>query len=241
MGGQNYGGDTLRKLGLIGGMSWVSTHRYYERISAIVRRRKGGHASPPMVIESVDFSDCYRLHTAEDWQLATEKVGAAAERLEAAGAGMLVIGANAIHKAFREVSARVNVDFLHIAETVGRKMAADGVQTAALLGTRSVMTESFYRRHLVSHGIDLLPPEMAQVDALEKLIYEDLIAGRNNREAERALKTMLTDLGRDGAQAVVLAAAELEQVVDIDATVVPIYDAMEVHAQAAADWILGDD
>ncbi|KLE35212.1 aspartate/glutamate racemase family protein [Aurantiacibacter luteus] len=231
----------MRKLGLIGGMSWVSTHRYYERISTIVRRRRGGHAAPDMVIESIDFSDCYRLQTPEEWQVATDKIGAAAERLEAAGAGMLLIGANAVHKVFREVSSRVNVDFLHIAESLGRKMAADGVQTAALLGTRSVMTESYYRRHLVSHGIDLLPPEMSQVDALERMIYDDLMAGKASRDAERAVKTMLTDLGRDGAQAVVLAAAELEMVVDIDATVVPIYDAMSVHAEAAAEWLLGED
>ena len=231
----------MRKLGLIGGMSWVSTDRYYERIAAIVRRRKGAYASPPMVIESIDFSDCYRLESPEDFERAVGRVGDAAERLEAAGAGMLVIGANAIHKAYREISGRVGIDVLHIAESVGRRMAADGIKTAALLGTRSVMTESFYRRYLVSHGIDLLPPEMDQVDMLDKVIYEDLMAGRGSRDAERALKTMLTDLSRDGAQAVVLAAAELEMVVDVGATVVPVYDAMRVHAEAAAEWLLGED
>lgn len=228
----------MRKLGLIGGMSWVSTHRYYERISAIVRRRGGGHASPPMVIESLDFSEIYRLQKPEEWEEGAAMVGAAAERLEAAGAEMLVIGANAMHKVYREVAERVNVPFLHIAECVGAKMAKDGVERAALLGTRSVMTESYYRRHLVSHGIDLLPPEMDQVDELERIIYEELMVGKPRKDSERALKTMLTDLGRDGAQAVVLACAELEMVVDIDATVVPIYDAMWVHAEAAADWIL---
>lgn len=230
----------MRKLGLVGGMSWISTHRYYERIAAIVRRRVGPHAIPPMVIESVDFSDCYRLQTDEEWEIATDRVGAAAERLAGAGAEMIVVGANAIHKAYREIAGRVPVDVLHIAETVGRRMAADGIERAALLGSRGIMTESFYRRHLVAHGIDLLPPEMDQVDALERIIFDELMAGKPRKDSERALKTMLTDAGRDGAQAVVLASAELEQVVDIDATVVPIYDAMEVHAQAAADWMIGE-
>lgn len=231
----------MRKLGLIGGMSWVATYRYYERISAILRRKVDARVSPPMVIESLDFSKVHRLQTTEEWEQATEMVAAAAQRLEAAGAEMLVIGANAMHKVYREVSARVNTDFLHIAECVGKKMEADGVQRAALLGSRSIMTESYYRRHLVSHGVDLLPPKMGQVDALERIIHDELMVGKATRDAERTLKTMLTDLGRDGAQAVVLAAAELQMVVDIDATVVPIYDAMWIHAEAAADWIIGAD
>lgn len=231
----------MRKLGLIGGMSWVATYRYYERISAILRRKVDARVSPPMVIESLDFSKVHRLQTTEEWEQATEMVAAAAQRLEAAGAEMLVIGANAMHKVYREVSARVNTDFLHIAECVGKKMETDGVQRAALLGSRSIMTESYYRRHLVSHGVDLLPPKMGQVDALERIIHDELMVGKATRDAERTLKTMLTDLGRDGAQAVVLAAAELQMVVDIDATVVPIYDAMWIHAEAAADWIIGAD
>ena len=222
-------------------MSWVSTHRYYERISAILRRRLGGRASPPMVIESLDFSDIYRLQSAEEWDRATEMVGAAAERLEAAGAEMLVLGANAIHKVVAKVAERVDIPILHIAECVGRKMAADDVQRAALLGTRSVMIESYSRRQLVSHGIDLLPPDMDQVESLEHIIFEELMLGKVRRDSERSLKTMLTDLGRDGAQAVVLAAAELEMVVDVDATVLPVYDAMHIHAEAAAAWILTGD
>jgi len=123
---------------------------------------------------------------------------------------------------------------------VGEQMAADKVETAALLGTRNVMTESFYRRRLVARGIDLLPPDMANVETLDRIIYEELMVGRVTREAERTLKSMITNLEKEGAQAVVLASTELEQVVDVDANVLPIYDSTLIHARKAAEWILAD-
>ena len=118
-------------------------------------------------------------------------------------------------------------------------MAANGVRKAALLGTRNVMLESFYRQKLIARDIELLAPEMAFVDMLDRIIYEELIEGKATRQAERELKTIITNLEQDGAQAVVLGATELEMVVDVDANVLPIYDCTRIHAEAAAAWILG--
>jgi len=229
----------LRKLGLIGGMSWVSTHRYYERINKRVQREVGPRASAPMLIESLDFSQIYQLQTQEDWERGAQVIGAAAQRLADAGAQMLIIGANSMHKVYREVQAQVDVPILHIAECVGEKMKVDGIRRAALIGTRNVMTEGFYRRRLVAHDVDLLPPEMDHVDQLDRIIYEELMVGRARKESERALRSMFTRFETDGAQAVVLANTELELVVDVDANVLPIYDCMRIHADAASAWIIG--
>ncbi|MGB3167835.1 MAG: amino acid racemase [Alteraurantiacibacter sp.] len=231
----------MRKLGLIGGMSWVSTRRYYERINTVVQRMRGAPASAPMLIESLDFSKVYRLQSTEDWERGTEVIVDAAKRLVDAGAGMIVIGANSMHKAYREVQAAVDVDVLHIAETVGRRLQADGIERAALIGTGNVMTESFYRRRLVAHDVDLLPPEMGHVEELERIIYEELMVGNAKKDSERALRTMFTGYQRGGAQAVVLACTELEMIVDVDANVLPIYDCMRIHADAAAQWILSGE
>ncbi len=230
----------MRKIGLIGGMSWLSTRSYYEHINRQVQTRAGDHVSAPMVIESLDFSEIYRLQSAEDWARAAGVLGAAAKRLEAAGAEMIIIGANSMHKVYREVSEQVSVPILHIAECVGEAMAAAGVKKAALVSGRNVMMESFYRRRLVAHGVDLLPPDMGGVELLEKIIYDELMRGKVTREAERALRSMFTEMGRDGAEAVILANTELGQVVDIDANVLPIFDSTRIHAERAAKWIMGE-
>jgi aspartate racemase len=231
----------LRKLGLIGGMSWVSTRTYYEHINRIVQQRTDARSSAPLLIESLDFAQLYALHDEEDWDRAAGILAASARRLEQAGAGALIIGANSMHRVYDQVAAEVQVPILHIAECVGERMAADKVESAALLGTSNVMTESFYRRRLVAHGVDLLPPDLDNVEALDRIIYDQLMVGKVSRDAERALKTMITVKEQEGAQAIVLACTELEMVVDVDANVLPIYDSTRIHAEKAAEWILGAD
>jgi aspartate racemase len=230
----------LRKLGLIGGMSWVSTRTYYEDINSMVQARTDRKSSAPLLIESLDFSLLYRLQHDEDWDRAARTLVASARRLERAGAGALIIAANSMHKVYDKVAESVSVPIFHIAECLGEKMAADGVKTAALFGTRNVMTESFYRRRLVAHGVDLLPPDMDNVELLDKIIYEQLMVGKATREAERALKTMISVKEQEGAKAIVLACTELDQVVDVDANVLPIYDSTHIHAQRASEWIMGE-
>jgi aspartate racemase len=230
----------LRKLGLIGGMSWYSTRTYYEHINRGVQARAGKQASAPLLIESLNFSDLVRLSTAEDWQRASEVLVDSARRLEAAGATALLIGANSMHKVYDAVAGAVSVPVLHIAECVGARMARDAVRKAALLGTRNVMVESFYRQKLIARDIELLPPEMGFVDTLDRIIYDELIVGKASRQAERDLKSIITTLEQDGAEAIVLGCTELEMVVDVDANVLPIYDSMQIHANAAVDWIMGE-
>ena len=231
----------MRKLGLIGGMSWLSTRTYYEHINRIVQASAGTSASAPMVIESLDASRLLRLSSDEDWKRAAGVLADSARRLETAGAGALVIGANSMHKVYDQVAAAVSVPVLHIADCVGERMAAKGVKRAGLLGTRNVMVEGFYRRKLVSRDIELLPPDMDSIAALDRIIYDELMLGKASRQSERELKTMMVGLQQKGAQAVVLGCTELEMIVDVDANVLPIYDSTRIHAEAAAAWILGGD
>jgi len=229
----------LRKIGLIGGMSWVSTRTYYEDINQLVQARTSKMASAPLLIESLDFSNLIRLSSEEQWDHAAEVLTDSARRLEQAGATALIIGANSMHKVYDKVAEAVSVPVIHIADAVGAKMKEAGVTNATLLGTRNVVMESFYRKRLVAHGVSLLPPVVEEVEAMDKIIYEELMIGKASRAAERTFKTMLTNMGQRGAQAAVLACTELDMVIDVDANVLPIFDGTRIHAQAAVDWILG--
>lgn len=231
----------MRKIGLIGGLSWYSTVTYYQHINRGVQMRAGGQVSAPMLIESLDFSQLIRLSSAEDWKRAGTILSDSARRLEAAGATAILIGANSMHKVYDAVAREVSVPILHIAECVAERMVEAGVGKAALLGTRNVMLDSFYRQKLVARDIELLPPDMARVEILDKIIYGELVIGKASRQAERELKTIITNLEQEGAEAIVLGCTELEMVVDVDANVLPIFDCTRIHADAAVNWILGQD
>ena len=228
----------LRKLGLIGGMSWVSTGIYYDRINRIVQKRAAPMASAPMLIESLDFCQLYALREDREWEQAARVLSDSAKRLEQAGAEAIIIGANSMHKLYDDVADAVDVPILHIADYVGVALKRAGHKNAALIGTRNVMTESFYRKRLVAHGIDLLPPDMGNVETLDRIIYDELMVGKVSRDAERKMKTIITNKAQEGADAIVLACTELDLVVDVNANILPVFDSTRIHCEAAADWIL---
>ena len=226
---------------MIGGMSWVSTRIYYDRINRIVQRRAAPMASAPLLIESLDFAQLFALREDKEWERAADILSESAKRLEGAGAEALIINANSMHKVYDDVAASVDIPILHIADYVGKALKEAGCKSAAILGTRNVMTESFYRRRLISQGVDLLPPNMANVEIMDRIIYDELMVGKVTRDAERAMKTIITNKSQDGAEAVVLACTEFNLVVDADANVLPVFDSTRIHCEAAADWILEQD
>jgi aspartate racemase len=230
----------MRKLGLIGGMSWYSTEFYYRRINKQVQRRANNLCSAPMIIDNLNFCDLARATSEQDWDHVAETLIGSAKRLEAGGATAILIGANSMHKVHAKVADAVSVQVIHIADAVGQKMKADGVKSAALVGTRNVMTENWYRQRLVKHGVTLLPWEAGDVDELDRIIYDELMAGQAVRNSERTLKTLITEIDKDGADAVVLGCTELGMIVDTKANILPIYDSAEIHADAGVEWIMSD-
>jgi aspartate racemase len=225
---------------MIGGMSWVSTGIYYDRINRIVQRRAAPMASAPLLIESLDFAQLYAMREDKEWERAAEILSESAKRLEGAGAQALIINANSMHKLYDDIAAKVDIPILHIADCVGKALKEAGCKSAALLGTRNVMTESFYRKRLVAQGVELLPPNMTNVDMMDSIIYDELMVGKVTRDAERKMKTIITNKSQEGAQAIVLACTELDLIVDVDANVLPVFDSTRIHCHAAADWILND-
>ncbi len=228
----------MRKLGLIGGLSWVSTAMYYEQINKGVARVGGGLTSAPLILESLDFAPVAELQAAGEWtQLATQ-MGEVARRLEGAGAEGLILCSNTMHKVYDEVAAAVSVPILHIGEVTAEKLAADGCKRAGLIGTRFTMGESFYRQRLEEKGITVSIPDPATAQEIDRIIFEELARGNVLRQSERRLKTCLTEMGKARQQAVILGCTELVMLVDPGANVLPVYDTTALHAKAAVDWIL---
>lgn len=230
----------MRKIGLIGGMSWVSTASYYTRINRIVQKRLGGFTSPHMLIESVNFSDYARLQSDDDWEAAAGLMTRSAKRLENAGATAILICSNAMHKIYDQVQPEVGVPIIHIADCVGDRMVADGIKMATLIGSRNVMTEGFYRKRLVGKGIVLSPPDEERVEEIDRIIYEELMFNEAKRESERTMKTYITNIAKGDVEAVVLGSTELDLIIDTKANILPIYDSTEIHADAAIEWVLAD-
>jgi aspartate racemase len=231
----------LRKLGIIGGTSWNSTALYYDHINRGIARRLGELHSATLVIESLDLAPYAAMELAGDWDGVAKVKIDAAKRLEGAGAEGLLIASNTGHKSYDAVAASVKVPILHIGDAAADRLVADGRKRVALLGTRFTMTEPYVRSRLESRGITLVPIEQPWINEVDRIIFQELCAGRVVRDSQRKLKTLITELAKQKVQAVVLGCTELVFAVDVRANVIPVYDTTAIHAHAAVDWMLADE
>jgi aspartate racemase len=231
----------VRKLGIIGGATWSSTVLYYEHINRGVAQRLGGLHSARLVIESLDFEDYAAFHRSNDLAGGNALIVASARRLKDAGAEALVLASNTMHRAHAEVAAATGLPLIDIRQVTAERLVADRRSRIALLGTRFTMTEPFAREPYEERGIvvhELTPEWRAEVD---RIIYEELAAGRVVRDSQRKLKTLITELAKQKVQAIVLGCTELVLAVDTKANVLPVYDTTAIHARAAVEWILADE
>ena len=237
----NSGVTDLRKLGIIGGTSWSSTALYYEHINRGIAQRLGGLHSARLVIESLDLAPFAEMELSGDWDGVARVTLEAAKRLEGAGADGIVITSNTGHKVYDAVASKVGVPMLHIADATADALIAEDRKRVALLGTRFTMLEPHVRSRLEGRGITVVPIDQPWIDEIDRIIFEELAAGRVVRNSQRKLKTLITDLAKSRVQAVVLGCTELVLAVDVKANVLPVYDTTAIHARACVDWMLADE
>jgi aspartate racemase len=151
-----------------------------------------------------------------------------------------VIACNTVHKSYEAVAAHVRVRVFHIGDATADRLVTDGRSRVALLGSRFTMTEPFIRSRLESRGVTLAPIEAGWMREVDRIIFEELAAGRVVRDSQRKLKTLITELAKQKVQAVVLGCTELVLAVDVRANVLPVYDSTAIHARAAVEWMLGE-
>ena len=231
----------MRKLGIIGGTSWSSTALYYEHINRGVAHRLGGLSSALLVIESLNLAPVAQMELSGDWDGVAEVHVDAAKRLVKAGAQGVIITSNTGHKVYDAVKANLRVPMLHIGDATAAKLVADGRTRVALLGTRFTMTEPHVRSRLESRGVNLVAIDPLWVGEVDRIIFEELAAGRVVRDSQRKLKTLITELAKQKVQAVVLGCTELVMAVDVRANVLPVYDTTAMHARACVEWMLSDE
>ena len=230
----------MKKLGIIGGTSWASTALYYEQINRGVAQRLGGLHSAVLAIESLDLAPFAAMQQAEDWEGVAETAVEAALRLKASGAEGLLLASNTLHKVAPEIGDATGLPILHIGDATADKIAGDRRTRVALLGTRFVMTQPFIRERYEARGVQLVELQPSWRTEVDRIIFDELAAGRVVRESQRKLKTLITELGKQKVQAVVLGCTELGLAVDTRANVLPVYDTTAIHARMAVDWMLSE-
>ena len=231
----------MKMIGLIGGMSWESSAEYYRILNQGVRDRRGPTASARCLLWSFDFSEIERLQHAGDWPGLEARMVEAAQALAAAGAEVLLICTNTMHRMADQVQAAVSVPLLHIADPTAEAIRAAGLRRVALLGTGFTMEQDFYKGRLTErHGLEVLVPEAEDRATVHRIIYEELVAGIIRDGSRAAYRAVIARLVARGAEAVILGCTEIMLLVRPEDSAVPLFDTTALHAEAAIATALGD-
>ncbi|MFK2904239.1 aspartate/glutamate racemase family protein [Dyella ginsengisoli] len=230
----------MKTIGLLGGMSWESTIPYYRLINEAVKQRLGGLHSAKLLLHSVDFAEIEACQRAGDWEAAGAQLAQAARGLQAAGADLLLIGANTMHKVAPAIEAAVEIPLLHVADATAQVIRAAGIARVGLLGTRFTMEQAFYVDRLASHGLDVLVPPPADRDEVHRVIYAELCLGQFENASRAMFRRVMADLVARGAGGIILGCTEIGLLVDAGDATVPQFDTTRLHALAAVEAALAD-
>jgi aspartate racemase len=225
----------MRTIGLLGGMSWESSAEYYRLLNEMVRERLGGLHSARCVLLSVDFAEIERLQVAGEWDRAGEVLAAAAESLQRAGAELVLLCTNTMHRVAEAVEAAIDVPFLHLADATARAVQGVQLTTVGLLGTAFTMEQDFYRGRLESHGLQVLVPGAEDRAEVHRVIYEELCVGVLGDASRVRYREVIARLVDRGAQGVILGCTEIELLVGPEDSPVPVFPTTRLHVEAAVD------
>ena len=227
----------MKTIGLIGGMSWESTAHYYRVLNQETAARLGGLHSAPLIVHSVDFAPIAEMQAAENWEGAGRQLADIARGLQQAGAEVIGLATNTMHIVAEQITAELDVPFIHIADPTSAALKADGFGTVGLLGTRFTMEMGFYRDKLAESGLTSLIPEVDRTN-LNGIIYDELCRGIVRDESRKVYVTAIERLAARGAEAVILGCTEITMLIDDSVSPLPTYDTTDLHAKALVEAAL---
>jgi len=226
----------MKRIGLLGGMSWESSIEYYRLVNEITRERLGGLHSADCLLRSVDFADIELLQREDRWDEAGERLAAEARALVAGGAELLVLCTNTMHRVAGVITAAVDVPFVHIADTTAHAVRAAGLTKVGLLATAYTMEQDFYVGRLRdAHGLDVLTPEADDRRIVHDVIYGELCVGIVDDGSREQYRRIMGELAQRGAQGILLGCTEIDLLVGPGDAPVPVFDTTRLHAERAVE------
>ncbi len=230
----------MKVIGLIGGMSCESTTHYYARLNERVREALGGLHSAEILMWSVDFAPIAQMQAEGRWRDAGNRLAAIARRLEGAGAEVIVLATNTMHKIADEIESAISVPFLHIADATAEKIFASGKRKPAIMATRFTMEQDFYTSRLrEKFGLDPITPDEADRELVHRIIYDELCIGRVHESSRGAYVDVARRLAAKGADCLVLGCTEVGMLLNEGNSPLPIFDTTLIHADAAVKFAIG--
>jgi aspartate racemase len=224
----------MKKIGLVGGISWTSTLDYYKYINEGVNAKLGGLNFAECIIYSLNFGDIYT----QSWDNSFDLLLNACDSLKKSGADGIALCANTAHLYADRLQQAINLPVIHIVTETAKTINKNEFKKIGLLGTKFTMEMDFYRNKLELFGLEVLTPEKIETrEYIQYTLREELGVGYINPETKKRYKEIVKELVDRGAECIVLGCTEIPMLVNQDDFEIPVLDTTKIHSQSIVDFI----
>ena len=228
----------MKKVGLIGGISWVSTVDYYKFINEGVNDKLGGLNFAEILIYSLNFGDIQ----AKSWDNSFDLLYNACERMKKAGAESIALCANTAHLFADKLQVKLDLPIIHIGIETAIAINKEGFRKVGLLGTKFTMEMDFYRSKLDEYGLEVLIPDKQETrDFIQYTVKEELGIGLIKPETKKKYLQIVAELVDKGAECIILGCTEIPMLIGQNDFAIPIFDTTKIHSKAIVDYILSNE
>ena len=225
----------MKKLGLVGGISWVSTIDYYRLINEEINKRLGGLNYAECIIYSLNFGDIQAV----TWDHSFDLLLKACQSLKNSGAGAIVLCANTAHLEAERLKASIELPIIHIVEATAAVIRNKGIKKIGLLGTKFTMEKDLYTTRLRKNNIECIVPEQQEVrDFIQYTLKEELGKGIIKAETKEKYIDFMKRLIERGAEGIILGCTEIPMMISQEDVSFPVFDTTKIHAAAAVEFAL---
>ncbi|MDO6963420.1 aspartate/glutamate racemase family protein [Rhizobium alvei] len=225
----------MKRIGLIGGMSFESTAVYYERLNRLANAKAGGFTSAELLLHSVDFAPIVTMQKEGRWHEAGERLADIAENLQRAGADLVLLCTNTMHKVSSQIRARISIPFLDIIDCTADEIVRRGCRRPLLLATNYTMTDGFYQDHMRKRGIEIVTPAAEDRTEVHRIIFEELCAGKILGSSRDTLFRIIDRARHERADCVILGCTEICLILDPEKLALPGLDTTAIHCHRAIE------
>jgi len=228
----------MKKIGLIGGLTWESTAEYYRLINEMVHERLGKRHSAEMIVGSFDFDPIDRMMAENNWDGIAESLFEMARDLEKAGAECLLICCNTLHKLADKVERPGGAKLIHIVDVIAEKIISQGMKKVGLMGSIYTMKQDFYCDRLARQGIEVVIPEENDMEIIMEVIETELGVGKIKESSRKYFVEIISNLKTKGAEGVILGCTEIPLLIRKQDTPIVLFDSTWLHSAAAVNFAL---
>lgn len=228
----------MKILGLIGGVSWVSTAGYYKNSNEGINQKRGGIHFAECIIHSFNFHDIIKKKNNNGWESTFEILAKACENLKKSGAEAILRCANTLHLLANRLEKQIGLPIIHIATETAMEIKKQNISKVGLLGSKFTMELDFFTSKLMEQNSTTLIPELAYRDFIQNAIYNELGSGIINPETKHRFVAIINKLIENGAEGIIFGCTEIPLLIKKEDCAVPVFDTLLIHSKAAVAFAL---